>query len=431
MRIQDIVAVPVRSGFYRDDQAAIRDGAGQDGFLYAGAPRTKGFTSVREAGLAVSLMMLLDDGRIAYGDCAEVQYAGVGGRARLIEPAALLAEIEQVVRPALVGREIAGFREIAEEIDALTIAGDELSTPLRYGISQALLDAAAQSAHLTMAELVRQEYATGLELVPVPIYAQSGDDRYTNVDKMIVKGVGVFPHGLINTVDGKLGRDGGLLLEYVAWVRDRIRERGEPGFAPVIHIDVYGTVGLIFDGDLDRVATYLGRLAETAAPYRFRIEHPVDAGSREGQIAMFVALREKLDQRGIEIELVADEWCNTLADIRAFLQAGAADMIQVKSPDLGGVGNTIHGLLEVRAAGRGAFCGGTCNETDISARVSAHLAMACGARQVLAKPGMGVDEGLMLVGNEMERTAVLARVRDTTPPPPPSVPAPAPEGIGL
>jgi methylaspartate ammonia-lyase len=37
--------------------------------------------------------------------------------------------------------------------------------------------------------------------------------------------------------------------------------------------------------------------------------------------------------------------------------------------------------------------------------------MACGVRQVLAKPGMGVDEGLMLVGNEMERTAVLARTR--------------------
>jgi methylaspartate ammonia-lyase len=37
--------------------------------------------------------------------------------------------------------------------------------------------------------------------------------------------------------------------------------------------------------------------------------------------------------------------------------------------------------------------------------------MACGASQVLAKPGMGVDEGLMIVGNEMARTAVLAGSR--------------------
>jgi methylaspartate ammonia-lyase len=411
VKVRDVVAVPVRSGFYRDDQEAIREGAKHDGFLYTGPPRTPGFVSVREAGLAVSLMLLLDDGRVAYGDCAEVQYAGVGGRAGLIEPAALLTEIDEVVRPALVGRSITGFREIADEVDGLTIRGRELVTPLRYGMSQALLDAAAQAACRTMAEVVRDEYATGLELLPVPIYAQSGDERYTNVDKMIVKQVGVFPHGLINTVDGKLGHDGGLLLDYLAWVRDRISSRGEPGFAPVVHIDVYGTIGLIFDGDLDRVASYLGRLAETAAPYRFRIEHPVDAGSREGQIAMFVALRELLDRKGVDIELVADEWCNTLDDIRAFVAAGAADMIQVKSPDLGGIGNTIEALLEVRAAGRGAFCGGTCNETDISARVSAHVAMACGVRQVLAKPGMGVDEGLMLVGNEMERTAVLARTR--------------------
>jgi methylaspartate ammonia-lyase len=41
----------------------------------------------------------------------------------------------------------------------------------------------------------------------------------------------------------------------------------------------------------------------------------------------------------------------------------------------------------------------------------AHVAMACGADQILAKPGMGVDEGLMIVGNEMVRVAELARRR--------------------
>jgi methylaspartate ammonia-lyase len=40
------------------------------------------------------------------------------------------------------------------------------------------------------------------------------------------------------------------------------------------------------------------------------------------------------------------------------------------------------------------------------------VAMACQATQVLAKPGMGVDEGLMIVGNEMARTAALVRARE-------------------
>ena len=64
------------------------------------------------------------------------------------------------------------------------------------------------------------------------------------------------------------------------------------------------------------------------------------------------------------------------------------------------------------SAGLEAFCGGTCNETDRSAQVTAHVAMACWAGQVLAKPGMGVDEGLMIVGNEMARTAAVVRARE-------------------
>jgi methylaspartate ammonia-lyase len=111
------------------------------------------------------------------------------------------------------------------------------------------------------------------------------------------------------------------------------------------------------------------------------------------------------------VELVVDEWCNTLEDIEVFVAAGAADVIHVKMPDLGGINNTIEALLHVRRNGLIAYCGGTCNETDISARVSAHVAMACGADQILAKPGMGVDEGLMIVGNEMVRVAALARRR--------------------
>jgi methylaspartate ammonia-lyase len=413
VKVIDVVAVPIRSGFFRDDQASVREGATHDGFLYEGQPGTPGFHAIREAGVAVSIMLLLENGRVGYGDCAEVQYAGVGGRAPLIDPWALIGEIDQVLRPALLGRDITTFRDVGSQVDALEVGGRPLSTALRYGISQALLDAAAQALGLTMAEVIRDEYDTGVTLAPVPLYAQSGDERYSNVDKMIIKRVDVFPHGLINTVEGKLGSDGGLLLDYVQWVRDRVIAIGAPDFSPVIHIDVYGTLGIIFDADLDRIATYLDELRQRAAPFALRLEHPVDAGGREAQIETYVKLRSLLASRGIEVELVADEWCNTLDDIRAFIAAGAADMIQVKTPDLGGVGNVIEALLDVRRAGVGAFCGGTCNETDVSARVSAHIAMACGATQVLAKPGMGVDEGVMLVGNEMIRVAALANARLT------------------
>ena len=70
----------------------------------------------------------------------------------------------------------------------------------------------------------------------------------------------------------------------------------------------------------------------------------------------------------------------------------------------------VEAALACRAAGLGVFVGGSCTETDGSARVAAHLGVALAADQVLARPGMGVDEGVAIVRNEMAR-ALLAHRR--------------------
>ena len=407
MRITGLITQPIRTGFFADDQAAIRAGAEHDGFSYAGSPLTAGFTSIRQAGEALSVMLMLDDGSVAHGDCAAVQYSGAGGRDPVFNAAVAQDQIAQHVAPLLVGQEISTFRTLAAAVDRLP-----LHTAIRYGVTQALLDAVAQSRRLTMAEVVREEYRTGVDLAPVPMFAQTGDDRYANAEKMILKQVDVLPHGLINNVDTKLGRHGELLEEYLHWLVTRIVElRPSPDYQPRLHFDTYGTVGQAFGGDIGAVARYLRGLGEIAAPHELVIEHPIDAGSRTAQIETYAQLRAELRRLGSPVQIVVDEWCNTLDDIRAFVEAGAADVIHVKTPDLGGVNNTIEALLLVRAAGFVAYCGGTCNETDRSAQISAQIAMACGAGQVLAKPGMGVDEGLMIVGNEMARVTAIVATR--------------------
>ncbi len=412
VKIVNVIAVPVRTGFYRDDQAAIRAGATHDGFLYAGSSLTPGFTAVREPGIAVSVMLVLSDGQVALGDCAEVQYAGAAGRAPIATVDGIQAQVESVVAPRLIGRSVTVFRELAEEIDRIIEDGRLLDAPVRYGVTQALLHAVSLAGGVTMAEIIQREYRTGIDIAAVPLYAQSGDDRYTSVDKMILKEVDVLPHGLINQVESKLGPDGGLLKAYIGWIRDRILAlRSRPEYNPRLHFDTYGTIGIAFGSDLDRIAEYLRELADAASPFTLRIEHPIDAGSRQAQIDVYVELRRLLAERAIPVHIVVDEWCNTLEDIELFVAAGAADVIHVKTPDLGGINNTIKALIHVRRAGLAAYCGGTCNETDVSARVSAHIAMACGADQVLAKPGMGVDESVMIVGNEMARTVALVAGR--------------------
>lgn len=417
MRVADVLAVPVQAGFFFDDQLAIRAGAGHDGFDYTGQPRIPGFRRVRQPGEAVSVLLLLDDGTVEFGDCAAVQYSGAGGRDPLFTASDAVTAVADIVAPALRGADLdEGFRALSARADALTGPdGGLLHTAVRYGATQAVLGAVAHSRRRTMAEVVREEYGTGAPLVPVPLYAQTGDDRYHNAEKMILKGVDVLPHGLINNVAEKFGSSGEILADYVRWLVGRISDLAPyQGYRPRLHLDVYGCAGLAFGGDIDAVAAYLAELGRICEPCDLAIEHPVDAGSREAQISAFRQLRGRLAALGSSVRIVVDEWCNTLDDVRAFVAAGAADVIHVKTPDLGGIGNTVEALLAARDAGLEAFCGGTCNETDRSAQVTAHVAMACQAAQVLAKPGMGVDEGLMIVGNEMARTAAVVRAREAS-----------------
>jgi methylaspartate ammonia-lyase len=134
--------------------------------------------------------------------------------------------------------------------------------------------------------------------------------------------------------------------------------------------------------------------------------------TREAQIDAMQTLREYVRLRKMQVGLVADEWANTLDDIQAFVAAQAVDMIQIKMPDLGSVHNSIEAVLACKAEGIGAFLGGSCAETDLSARVAAHIALATQPDMIMAKPGMGVDEGVTLVRNEMARTLAWIKVRN-------------------
>ena len=80
MKITKVVCSAGKTGFFFDDQKAIKAGAKSDGNFYVGEPVTEGFTSVRQMGESISVMFVLEDGQVAHGDCAAVQYSGAGGR---------------------------------------------------------------------------------------------------------------------------------------------------------------------------------------------------------------------------------------------------------------------------------------------------------------------------------------------------------------
>ena len=413
MKIKNIILTPSYTGFYFDDQKAIKNGATNDGFMYLGTPMTSGFAKVRQKGEAVSVQIIGDDGTVGVGDCAAVQYSGAGGRDPLFLATAFIPYLEENIVPLLIGEELDSFRRLAEMIDHLIIDGKKLHTAIRYGLSQALLSIIANVKKLTMAEVVRQEYQIPEgKYQSVPIFGQTGDERYTNVDKMIMKETDVLPHALFNNVEKKLGKNGELLLEYVKWLKNRIETfRNRLDYQPIFHIDVYGTIGIAFNYNYDKICEYLLTLETAAKPFILRIEGPVDTGDREGTLQALKLITARLDAIGSKLEIVADEWCNTLEDIKEFADEKAGHMLQIKTPDLGGVNNVIEAILYCNEKHIGSYCGGTCNETDLSAKTTTNIAIACRADQCLAKPGMSFDDGYMIVRNEMIRVIALANSR--------------------
>jgi methylaspartate ammonia-lyase len=407
LTISDVMAAPGVGAFFFDDQAAIKAGASRDGFAFTGEPLTPGFDAVRRPAEAVSVMIRLSDGHVAQGDCLAVQYSGVGGRDPLLRSADLVPLLEGEVASALRGRPAGSFRESCALIDQLVDSTPGLGTAAAYGLSQAALDAAAHTQGRSLARTLQAEWGIEAPLRRVPIFAQCGEQRHENVDKMILREVDSMPHGLIND-RALVGERGETLIEYVAWVSDRVRAlRRRPTFEPVLHFDLYGLLGLVMEQRIDDIATVLLAMEEAARPFLLQVEQPLDAGGRSAQIEQMALLRTRLRERGGTLRLVADEWANTVDDIREFNRAGAADMVQIKTPDLGGLHNSVEAVLDCRRHDVLVHLGGSCTESDRSARACVHLALATGAAQILAKPGMGVDEGLMIVTNERSRTLRL------------------------
>ncbi len=410
MRIESIVSTVGLNGFAHKDLAGIKTGAPPNGFFYDGKAVTPGFREISQTGRVLSVMLKLSDGLVAFGDCLDVIFAGAAGRDRLFDPDEHVETIRTVVAPLLVGREVSVFRHLAEEVDALTVDGKSLHTALRYGLSQALLHASSLARRQTMAQVIAEEYGTtpGQQRVPILVSIPKTDPFV--LDRMIMKQAELLPHASFTVVEADLGRDGGKLIDYAASLSRRIDEVGAPDYRPTIHLDTYGTIGELFDCDISAIVGYLARVEAAAAPYRLFIESPIVAATMEQQISHYRELREAIRAAGLSVRVIVDEWCNTLDDIRRFGEAGAADFVQIKAPDLGGLTNTIEAINYCRSIGLGCCLGGTANDTDQAARITSHIGIACGPDFLLGKPGLGGDAALMLMRNEMERTITLHRV---------------------
>lgn len=407
MKPFDVQFVVGLSGYFVKDLAAVRQSPTYDPLIDNIAPRTPGFQHVVQAGQVISILLHLPDGLLAAGDCVDVIFSGAASRDPLFNAEEHLPVLESVIKPWLRGCDLAQFRPNAIRVDSAwpELQNRKLHTAIRYGLSQALLSATALVHRCTAAQVISREWGTRITPQPIDILASCHRNDNLQLDRMIMKQVAMLPHASFVHVND-LGPRGSALLEYVDSVARRVQERGRPGYHPRLHFDVYGTLGDVFP-DNYKLASFLERVQQVAKPYQLLIESPIIAHTKEAQIQQLRGLRQQLQERSIPVQIVADEWCNTLGDIRDFADGGAADYMQVKMPDLGSIHNSIDAVLYCQARNIGCCLGGSANETDVSARVTAQVALATKPDFLLSKPGIGADEGVMILTNEMLRTAAV------------------------
>jgi methylaspartate ammonia-lyase len=272
MKVADVIAVAGRAGFFNRDLAAVKAGAKADGFAYPGKPISPGFTRIVQPGTAISVMLLLDDGQVAFGDCTDVILSGVAGRDPLFRAEDHLDLLRTTMRGRLRGRAVDEFRPLAEELDRFEHSRKPLHTALRYGLTQALLHAASLANHCTMAEIVAREYGCEIATAPLPILASCHKEDVQMIDRMILKRVELLPHASFHQVERDIGLKGEKLIAYAQGIVRRVREIGDPDYRPVIHLDVYGTLGELFCDDIDAVAGYLGNLKAAVEPHDLLVE---------------------------------------------------------------------------------------------------------------------------------------------------------------
>ena len=297
-------------------------------------------------------MLVLEDGQIAWGDCAAVQYSGAGGRDPLFLAEDFIPLIETYIKPVLVGREADSFRTLCREMEAVSINGRRLHTAVRYGLSQAILDAVAKSTGRLMCEVVADEYDCSVSDTPIPIFTQSGDDRYSNADKMIIKGAQVLPHGLINNVEEKLGLQGKNWPDSVVLAAgpDLVQAAGPPIIRRFCTLTYRYHRRPVWESQLLRHGRLPGRLEELAKPLlHLRIEYPMDCDCDRQKSARGPG---RPDCRA------GPAWNSGRAGggrvvqypgrHQAFADHKAGHMVQIKTPDLGSIHNTVRPFCTAR-----------------------------------------------------------------------------------
>ena len=407
MQITRVLAVKNLSAYYYEDVSALQVSPTAEDDRWFTPGSTPGFKMIREPAEVVSIGVEVN-GKVYWGDAVGVSYAGKAGRRGVFRAADGVRETLEILRPWLLKQKFSDFRSACRLLKSFNQTCTEpLHVATMYGISQSLLLAFA--ADRPAFEIVANEWNLQCsKLDPIPIQGSCGNNFYGGTDKMLVHKLAALPHSQVDNIAEQVGLDGSNFLQRAAWLKDRLQKFALKLYNPVIALDVHGALGKIFNQDPAKIAEYLCKVEALVAPYQLRIESPLLGDTREDHLFQMNRLVSQLQSFGSKTVVAVDEWANTFDDIKYFVDNGFKGMIHIKMPDLGSVSDVVDAVLYCKSRGNQVLLGGSCIETEISTKIGTHIAMVTRPDFVLAKPGMGIDEAIMLSNNEMQRIVALS-----------------------
>lgn len=402
--IAKVITVATSGSYYFEDLATIRQHRLSMAARYHTPSVGQSYPFVRTPASALSFGLVLSDGQVAWGDITAVSFAGKSGRDPLQSVSQtehwLASEFSQWIQ----GQNPRSWLENEKQfLDAFSAQ----PAFVRYGVSQALAQAASLVRRQPAWRMFAEELTVPMsQLKAVPLQGSSGADFGAAVDRMLARRVPFLPQGQFEDLTEQIGEGGARLL---GWVADFKRRCERFHYVPTLTLDFHGALDEVFGRDIQRIAGFLDQLVQTAHPHPLHVESALMGADFSEFVQRMVELRSSVKTPAPALRLMADEWANSVDDMRALVAAGAVNGVHIKMPDTGTLWESVQAVRLLQQEAAFVLLGGSCNETMHSARLSTHLALVLRPDALLVKPGMGFDEACAMIEAEM---ACALKTRD-------------------
>ena len=399
-KIIDVLTYRGWGGYFFEDMDKIRQKFIPPSDRYHTHTEHGRYPFTRTPAPVVGVGIKLEDDSVHWGDAVAVSFGGKSGRAGPGSSDELEKWFKTDFKSWCIGLDALSWKALE---DAFLARHKTVPPFVRYAVSQSFLSVCSHANSLNPATLIARDLGLTPSKTPIPLHGSSGANWDDTVDRMLARKLSYLPQGQFENLDTQIGNEGEHLLR---WIEGFKLRSAKFGYAPTLTLDFHGALDYIFAGSDARIAEFIVAMAQKAAPHSLHVESPIVGKTLEDHAKRFRIIRAKVQQSSPSTKIIADEWANEVADIRYLIDQNAVDGVHIKMPDTGSLSECADAVKICKEANIFALLGGSCTETDLGARASVHLAMACQPNALLVKPGMGFDESFALMHNEMARALV-------------------------